>query len=285
MLKQLEGEAPLLDNNSYGAPRVLKLRKYREELEQLLTQYKEQHPDVRALRATIADIIANDTVAEDDYIDLGTGDSVEFNPVYQELKADVNKASVEIETLKIKLSEQQESVKARRQAVDILPGVEARLAKLNRDYELTRERYLSFVQRRESARLAQAVELSGSNITFQIIDPPRVPTKPSGPDRLMLLTSVFFAAIAAGLGWGFLRYIIQPTFIDSSQLRDEIGLPLLGSVGLYLSDEHRKKRRMQLTGFLAVSLLLAIGYGIVMVFSEPGSELVNAMINARNLKI
>ena len=285
MLKQLEGEAPLLDNTSYGAPKVLELRKYREQLQQLLTRYKEKHPDVKALRATIAEIIANDYVVEDEFIDTGSGDSVEFNPVYQELKAEINRASIEVETLKIKLMEQNDRVQALKQAVDILPGVEAKLAKLNRDYEITRERYLSFVMRRETARLAQAVEQSGSNIKFRIIDPPRVPTKPSGPNRLLFLTAVFFVAIAAGLGWGFLRYLIQPTFIDLSQIRDKIGLPVLGSVGLYLKDEHKRKRQLQLTGFLAVFFLLVITYGAAMVFSGPGSELVNALIRSRSLMI
>ena len=133
--------------------------------------------------------------------------------------------------------------------------------------------------------MAQAVEQSGSNIKFRIIDPPRVPTKPSGPKRLLFLTAVFFVAIAAGLGWGFLRYLIQPTFIDLSQIRDKIGLPVLGSVGLYLKDEHKRKRQLQLKGFLAVFFLLVITYGAVMVFRGPGSELVNALIRSRSLMI
>jgi len=282
MLKQLEGEAPLLDSNSYGGQKILKLRKYREQLEQLLTQYKEQHPDVKALRATIAEIMAEDNITEDEFIDAGSGDSIEFNPVYQELKAEINKASVEVETLKVQLYEQKSSVQALKQAVDILPGVEAELAKLNRDYEITRERYLDFVMRRESARLAQAVGQSGSSVKFRIIEPPRVPTKPSGPNRMLLLTAVFLASIAVGLGWGFLRYLIHPTFIDTSQIRDKIGLPILGSVGLYLSDQHKRKRRLQLVSFMVVFFLLVISYGAAMVFSEPGSELVNAYITSRS---
>jgi len=282
MVKQLEGEAPVLDNNSYMAPKALKLRKYREELEKLLTQYKEQHPDVKALRAAIAELLASDDTAEDTFIDTSNSDTVEFNPVYQQLKAEINKASIEVETLTLKLAEKKNSLQSLKQDVDILPGVEAELAKLNRDYDITRERYLSFVMRRESARLAQAVEQSGSNIKFRIIDPPRVPMEPSGPNRLLFLTVVFVAAIAAGLGWGFLRYLIQPTFIDSSQVRNKIGLPVLGSVGLYLKDEHRRKRRLQLTGFLAVFLLLVISYGAAMIFSEPGSELVNTMLTSRS---
>ena len=280
MQKQLAGESPLLDNNSYGASEVLKMRKLREQLETLLSQYTEQHPDVQALRATIADAMNNQNVASNEKVDLGAGDTVEFNPVYQDLKAEIHRASIEVETLKIKLAEKQASVEALKQAVDILPEVEARLAKLNRDYEITRERYLDLVARRESARLAQEVGLSGSDINFRIIESPRVPNKPSGPNRLLLLSAVLLAAIGAGLGWGYLRYLIHPTFIDSSQISDKIGLPVLGSVGLYLTAQHKMKRRIQLTSFLLVFCLLIVSYGGVLVFNETGSDLVHALISS-----
>ena len=283
MLKQLEGESPLLDNSSYGSSQVLALRRYREQLEALLTQYTEQHPDVQALRANIADILASENAEDDEIVDIGTGSSVEYNPVYQELKAEIHRASVEVETLKIRFAEQKSSVEALKQAVDVLPEVEAKLAKLNRDYDITRDRYLDLVSRRESARLAQEVGLSGSNVNFSIIDTPRVATKPSGPNRLLLLSAVLLAAISAGLGWGFLRYLIQPTFIDSSQVREKFDFPILGTVGLYLTAEHKKRRRIQLTSFLLAFCLLVISYGGVVVFSAPGSKLVHALISSQGL--
>ena len=280
MQKQLKGELPLLDNNSNGGSQIRKLRKFREQLENLLNQFTEEHPDVQALRANIARVVANESVEGDEFAGIGTGNSLEFNPVYQELRAEIGRVSVEVETLKISLMEKEKSVEAFKQSVDIIPEVEAKLAKLNRDYNITRERYLSMVERRESARLAQEIGLSGSNINFQIIESPRVPLKPSGPDRIPLLAAVFFAAIAAGLCWGFLRYLIHPTFINSSQIRDKIGLPVLGSVGLFLTAEHKKKRHRQLSSFLLVFSLLVVSYGGIMIFSGPGSELVNALMSS-----
>lgn len=285
MLKQLEGESPLLDNSSYDAPQVLKLRRYREQLETLLSQYTEQHPDVQALRANIADVIANKGIEGDESLDIGAGDSVEFNPVYQELKADIHRTSIDVETLKIRLAEQKSSVEALKQAVDVLPEVEAKLAKLNRDYDITRERYLDLVARRESARLAQEVGMSGSNVNFKVIDSPRVPTKPSGPARVLLLGMVFLAAISVGVGWGFLRYLLQPTFIDSTQLREKIGLPVLGSVGLFLTAQHKRRRQLQLVSFLFIFCLFVLSFGGVVVFSATGSELVSAVISSRSLTI
>ena len=284
MLRQLEGETPVLDSNSYSAPKTLKLRQYREELELLLTQYKEQHPDVMALKVLIAetvDAMANGNTAEK-YVTTGSGgDMVEFNPVYQELKAESNRANVEVEALTIKLAEQENIVRELKKAVDVIPGVEAELAKLNRDYAITRERYLSFVERRESARLAQAVGQSGNNVKFHIIDSPRVPLKPSGPPRLLLLTAIFFIAIMAGLAWGFFKYLVQPTFIGSRQVSDKIELPVLGSVGLYLTDEHKRKRRLQLVGFLTVFFLLVATYGAAIAFRRSGGgEWINASITS-----
>lgn len=279
--KQLQGEMPLISSN-YGTKKMLKLRKYREQLEALLSRYTEQHPDVQAVRANIAETLADDGADEYEFIDIGTGDSVEMNPVYQELKADLHRAGVEVETMKLKLMEKEKSVDALKKSVDIIPDVEARLAKLNRGYEITRERYLSLVERRESAKLAQEVGQSGNNVSFQVIDPPRVPTKASGPNRLLLLTAIFIVAIGAGLVWGFIRYRLQPTFISSNQIRNKFDFPVLGAVGLYLSAEHKRNRMVQLASFLLIFSLLAASYGGVMIYREPGSNLVSNLISLRS---
>jgi len=186
---------------------------------------------------------------------------VEFNPVYQAMKVELSKAGVEAETLKIQLAEQIQRGKKLKGSIDVIPEVEARLSKLNRDYELTRKRYLSLVERRESAKLAQSAGQSASDITFRVIDPPIVPIRPSGPNRLLLMTGVLLVALVAGLGWSLLRYFLQPTFIDLQQLGQQTGLPVLGSVSLYLSPEHRKKRQMQLASFLSATFLLICVYG------------------------
>lgn len=279
--KQLQGELPLISNN-YDTKKVVKLRKYREQLEILLSRYTEQHPDVQAIRSNIAETLADDGADEYEFIDAGTGDSVSLNPVYQELKADLHRAGVEVETLKLKLMEKEKSVDQLKKSVDIIPDVEAKLAKLNRGYEITRERYLKLVESRESAQLAQEVGQSGNNVTFQVIDPPRVPTKASGPNRVLLLSAIFIVAITAGLAWGFIRYRIQPTFVSSSQVRSRFDIPVLGSVGLFMTEEHKQTRTMQLASFLLVFSLLAATYGGVMVYREPGSHFVNNLISLRS---
>jgi polysaccharide chain length determinant protein (PEP-CTERM system associated) len=259
--KQLKGESPLLDRASYELASAAKLRQYQVELADLLNKFTEQHPDVQAIRSAMADLGTNQNAASSIAFAVSGGEDTEFNPVYQAMKVDLSKAGVDIETLKIQLSEREIRVKRLRSSIDIIPEVEARLSKLNRDYELTRGRYLKLVERRESAQLAQNAGQNTSDVAFRVIEPPIVPISPSGPKRLLLLTGVLAAALGAGLGWSLLRYFLQPTYVNLQQVRHGTGLPVLGSISLYLSPEHRKERQTQLVSFLSATSLLACVYG------------------------
>jgi len=276
--KQLQDERPLLGGGSQGAESVTKLVQYQEQLADLLAQYTEQHPDVEEMREKIADINAN-PAGNTGAVVTGTGQSAEFNPVYQDLKIEMSKASVEVETLKLQLSDQEGRLEKLKLSIDAIPEVEARLAKLNRDYEVTRERYLNLVERRESARLAQEVGKTSSDFTFQVIDPPVVPVLPSGPNRLSLLAGVLFAALGAGLGWGLLRYQMKPVFIDFAQYRSASRLPVLGAVSLYLTPQHKKRRQRQLVSFLSVTVLLVVLFGGVLWYRDIGVVVAKAAIS------
>lgn len=260
--KQLSGEKPLLGLNNYESATASKIRLYQEQLNTLLNQYTEQHPDVLALRSTIADLENNQTMQSEFIEPAGeNNNSTQHNPVYQDIRAELSKAGVEIETLKLQLADHENQVKKLSGSIDVIPEVEAKLSKLNRDYEITRERYLDLVERKEAAKLAQSAGLSASDVTFRIIEPPIVPIQASGPERILLMTGALLAAFAAGLGWSLLQHQLQPTFITLQQVRQGTGLPVLGSISLYLTPRHRRKRHWQLASFSSATILLLVVYG------------------------
>jgi polysaccharide chain length determinant protein (PEP-CTERM system associated) len=268
--KQLTGENPILSSDFYQSENAIKIKEYLLQLDSLLNQYTDRHFKVRKLQAIIENLKAKaDTRNETSESDLRK----EFNPVYQEIKVELNKARVEIEILKIQLKTQEASVNKLSASIDVIPEVEAKLAKLNRGYEVTRERYLDLLVRRESAQLAHSVGRSSSDITFRVIEPPIMPFKPSGPNRPLFLSGVLLAALAAGFAWSLLRYLLQPTFIDFTQLVSITDFPMLGSVNLYVSPEHRKRRRLQLWSFGLGILLLLILFGAVFLLRDSGAAL------------
>ncbi len=281
--KQLSGEAPIMDASGSQSATAAKLEAMQAELDQLLASYTEKHPDVIALKASIADLKAREqdgSGGQAGSLDGASEGGGEFNPVYQELKVEANKAQIEVGILQVELEDQKKYVEKLKSYIDVIPEVEAKLTRLNRDYEVTRERYLDLVERRESARLAQSADQSSSDITFRVIEQPIVAHAPSGPPRLLYLVGALIFGLAAGMGWSFLRFMLAPTFIDVRQIAEKTGFPLLGTVSLYLSPEHRKRRRMQLLSFLSATVMLVVVFGGMMVFHQRGVELVNLAMSS-----
>ncbi len=272
---QLTGENPILTRDYYQSENIKKIKEYQLQLDSLLNQYTDLHPKVRELQMIIRNLKKAPETPGETFDNDG---KKEFNPVYQEIKVELNKASVEIELLKIKLKTQEAIVNKLSASIDVIPEVEAKLAKLNRGYEVTRERYLDLVGRRESAQLARSVGVSSNDINFRVIEPPIMPSKPSGPNRALYLSGVLLAALGAGLAWSLLRYLLQPTFIDFTQLFSATAFPVLGSVNLYLSPEHKKRRRLQLWSFSSAIVVLFILFWVVLLLRDSGATLLASII-------
>ncbi len=282
MIKQLHGEKPILNTQSYAVAPKTQLQQYQEQLARILTRYTEAHPDVLALKATIADLQKQEDQLSAENGGFGSGENTEFNPVYQELKLEVSKASVEVEALKLQLTEQEDKVEKLKGLVDAIPGVEAKLAELNRDYEITRERHLELVNRRESARMAQVASQSSSEVTVRIIEPPVVPVFPIGPNRPLLLLAALVGALGVGLGWCLLRYMLAPTIIYVQQLRQELEYPVFGTVSYFVTPAVRRRRFVQLSSFMLATFLLVVVYAGVIWKHEEGRDLIKNVISNSN---
>lgn len=269
--RQLSGQEPVLGDARSSAAT---LRKYQEQLSDLLTQYTEDHPDVQALRARIAEVKARAKDQDDSAVVGGSDDYV-----YQELKFQLSQQRIEVGKQQLLLAEQQQKLKTLQESVDTIPKIEAELSRLNRDYEITKERYLSLVERKESARLAQKAEQNSNEISFQVVDAPVVPVLPSGPNRLLLLSAVLAAALGAGVAWSLVMVLLFPTFVDYKQLRKLIDLPVLGSIRLQMTDEQQRLRLVQLRTYVLAVLVLIVSFGSVLFYQEQGSILVRSVIS------
>lgn len=273
--KQLSGENPLISSETYQPAAVAKLKQMEDKRKELLILYTEKHPDVLALDVSIKNLKERVNSTEDVAPAESDSESVEFNPVYQEMKVALNSAKIEVGVLQAQLEDKKQSAEKLKGFIDVIPEVEAKLTRLNRDYDITRTRYLNLVERRESSRLAESASKSGNDITFRVIEQPVVPLSPSGPPRLLFLAGALLVALGAGLAWSFLRFMLAPTYFDVSQLSEKTGLPILGTVSLYLSPQHKSRRRLQLLSFLSVTCFLLVVFSGVMVFHESGASLMH----------
>lgn len=274
LARQLRGEAstaaaqdaPLATAATSGAGgTAARIREAQTKLDELLLQYTEKHPDVIALRESIAQLEER-RQSEIDALRNGRGTlpaSAAASPVVQSIQLALNKADVDIAALRAKIANGQQRVAQLRRLVDTAPEVEAEFARLNRDYDVTRERYLAFVDRAERAKLGDQAEQTEA-VRFEVIDPPAAKFEPVAPKRPLLLAGVLIAGLGAGGGLAFLLHQLRPVFNSTRSLNEITGLPVLGVVSRTWIDRYRaQQRRMYLMYGAAFGLLFLI-FGVVL---------------------
>lgn len=231
-----------------------------ERMDDLLIKYTERHPDVIEIKRLIADLEqeAEEERALMDELDMGPAD----NPIYQQMKMQLAQADATVASMGSRVGEYQQRVDHLQEMVDTIPKVEADLKQLNRDYNIHQANYQTLLARREAANIAEQADISGDQLKFRVVDPPRVPIHPSAPNRPLLMTGVLIAGIVAGVLLALLVYILRPTFDSARSIMDVLGRPVIGGVTMIHNQEWSKKhRRVMLAFSLAGVGLLAMYIG------------------------
>jgi len=269
--RQLSGEEPtfgILQQgpvNSFSSTIDVRLQALEVKLDELLLSYTEQHPDVLGIKRTIAKLEAQREKEREEFNKtLGDGDNasrpLEANPVYQQLKIAFSEAQASVASIQVRVDEYQRRVKDLQDSVDTIPKIEADLKRLNRDYQVNKNQYNQLLQRRESARISEDVDQTSDNIKFRVVDPPRVPAKPSGPNRSLFSTGVFIVSLGAGIFLAFLMSQIRPTFDSRRTLKDLTQIPVLGSVSMVWTDMEKNTRKKKLAVFMASCSVFFFAY-------------------------
>lgn len=237
-----------------------RIRDYEIQLDTLLLEYTERHPDVIALRERLSILLEQ---RAEQLAELGVEDtdqeltSLAENPVYRTLQLAIADTDVEIATLKANIQEGEATIAELRALADEVPEVEAQLARLNRDYEVIYEQYRALVRSRETQDLTRKAS-DTDQIDFRVIDPPTAPLTPVAPNRPILLAGVLIAGFGVAGGLCVLLAQLWPVFSNTTALRRQTGLPVLGTVAHAWQDKRRAARRRAIFsyGVATASLVL-----------------------------
>jgi len=284
--RQLSGEEPFLFGfDAGGAPAAApasgagdltyRIQDLEKTLDELLLRYTEKHPEVIATRQTLEELKKRQEeelarIKEGQRATGSLANSLKTNPVYQSLEIELNRTRVHVAELRQELAAREARLARLRQQVNAVPEVEAELARLNRDYDVTRQKYLELVQRRETATLSEQADRTGT-VKFQVIEPPSAAHEPVAPNRPRLLLMVLFAGLAAGAGGAWLLNQLKPVFHSVRSLTEVTGLPVLAAVSRTWLDRHRQQRTAEVLRFSAATLLLFVTFGLV--YMGAGSQL------------
>ncbi len=208
-----------------------RLRTMQAQLDEKKLRFTDLHPDIIELERVINELEQlklqelrgnNDSSSQ--------ASKPEDSRLHQELTLALAQANARIASLRVRMNEYQKRATVLKDRISTLPEVEAELASLSRDYDITKMKYEQLVERLESARLSESAEESGDNVKFRVVDPPWVPATPSGPNRLILLTMVLAAAIGVGVGLAILIGFLRPVVSDMYGLAKITDLSIYGAV-------------------------------------------------------
>jgi polysaccharide chain length determinant protein (PEP-CTERM system associated) len=232
----------------------------KRQLDELLRNYTEAHPDVKGIRRLLARLeedrereieVRRKAAAERPPATVSNGD-----PIADQLKVAVNEAEAQVNTLRARVAELETRYVQLKAGAESLPRIDTEFTQLNRDYEIQKRQYENLVSRRETAMMTGKLEDAGV-AEFRIIDPPRVTPTPVAPNRIGLIWGLIAASLAAGLATAFAVSQVHPTFHNGRALREIAGRPLLGMVSMIAGPEFRMRRRRS-------ALLFAGGMGGLM---------------------
>jgi polysaccharide chain length determinant protein (PEP-CTERM system associated) len=245
-----------------SSPMAARIQQLQTNVENMLLKYTDKHPDVIETRRLIGELEAQQKKEDEEMVESGAAQ--EASPVYQQTKLALTEAEANIASLEARVKEHEARVQKLKEMVDTVPRIEAELTQLNRDYDVNRRNYEALLARRESAKISEQAEISTDDIKFRVIDPPRVPLEPSGPNRVLFSSLVLLAALGLGIALAFLLSQMRPAFHDSRNLREITGLPVLGGVSMLHTPEYLAQRRVLVISYSLAGVALLLLYGGVL---------------------
>jgi len=229
------------------------IERLQQDLDHLLMDSTDKHPMVRQLRERITKLT---TDLDTDTIDIPFTMEKEVSEkdllsmlLYKELKKD----EVDPATGEKKVADDKPVFATAGPKVTDLPMD----AKVNQDI------YAMLLHRLETARITKELETFKEGTRFSIIEPARVPLKPSQPDKIMFLLMGIAAGIGVGIGAIFLAEMIDHSYKNLNDAKVDLGLPVLGVISAIVTEDEFKSRKGH-TKF--VYLLIGILFLLTVIF-------------------
>jgi polysaccharide chain length determinant protein (PEP-CTERM system associated) len=207
--------------------------------------YSDTHPDVKQLMSAIASA-KKEAEAEALRSPVATGGAV--SPAEQARRRRVTDLNEELDVVKKRIAQKQQEEKRLREAliayqarVDRAPARHADMLEMTREYEVLKKNHDSLVNSREQTSMSVKLQTSANGEMFNLLEPARLPERPSSPNRPLINVFGIIGGLAVGLGLvGLLEYRDQ-SFRTDTELGGYVSLPVLAVVPLMRSGKEEKK--------------------------------------------
>lgn len=182
---------------------VRRRSEYEGELQRLLTQYTEKHPDVIATKKQIEDIKSQQDLMLNDWKNRIEDRKQKLtkltDPRLLTLRTNISMVEGDMDRQSRLLDETNKQIADLNARINAIPNAEVGLEALDRDYQTKKSNYDNLLMQQQKIVVGAdaAKEQQGGGI--QVVDPANLPEKPVAPKRLVLTAGGFGLGIALGM--------------------------------------------------------------------------------------
>jgi uncharacterized protein involved in exopolysaccharide biosynthesis len=227
-----------------GKIKSSEIAQLKDKLKELLVDSTELHPQVKQLREQV-DRKMEEIKKEDlEYSEDARLSAESTGQMLQEIRKALNVVSVKesSDIAESKDSPTDEFYKV--MLIDKMDDVKAR------DVDVNTNIYNSLLQRLETAKITQRLQSSKEGTRYTVLDPPRIPLKPSQPNMIINILLGMFLGLFLGGTMVFLTEFLDKSFLDVQEAKEFLGAPLLGSVSKITTPEIIEEDRQRQTWLL-----------------------------------
>jgi len=259
---------------------TLSLGTLKRQLAELKLRFSDKHPDVIRLKQQISALEAEAKNQAQPEITQPTDTSLSLAvPKRSSAQIEQATADAEIKGLNDDLVKVQRDISVYKQRIENTPQRDQELTSISRDYNATRELYVSLLKRLDEAKLSDSLEERQKAERFRLLEPAVYPKEPVGPNRVKF----FFMGFALGLGAAMAGVLLWE-FLDSSfhrveDLKTFTTVRILGTVPQIITkaDSLQKGLRLCFGTVTLVVVLLAL-VGIAYRVSSGNDQLVRLLV-------
>jgi len=219
------------------------------ELSRLESRYYESHPEVQRMRAEVRRLEKQEVMAATapppqpilggappaatagaDHVPNRLPDEefqAETNRI-QDLTAQIAAVTREIQGLEERRQGVLDEIAGSQKRIGHLPVREQQLAVITRDYDTSKVNYQSLLNKKLAADVATDMEKWHKSQKFTMLDPARVPQRPTKPRRIILIGTGSLLSLAIGLGLAFLLELKRNALLGEWELPSD--LVILGRI-------------------------------------------------------
>jgi succinoglycan biosynthesis transport protein ExoP len=249
----------------------------RNRLSDARSRYTEDHPDIVALKRSIAETEklikefegnpssgekteAESTVPNKD--SAGAALQIPSSPLMQ-VRSQLKANDFEIQNNQRQEERIQTEITAYQARLNMTPATEQELDRISRGYEESKANYNSLLQKQNQSQLATSLEERQQGKQFRILDPPSLPDKPKSPNHLFLSLAGLGLGSVLGVGLLALRELTNARVWKAEDLEGAIPARVLVRIPhIDTPWEGRLRaqtRWLEVAAVLAMAILIAAG--------------------------